>query len=151
MAVGRSTSGGLALYPWRREAHGTRHIRWNLAIREEHDEIFTEVTKWDTKVVDGYAREGIYVTGSWLEKARWDMTSNSLEDSRPKEMFVIMPVINCKAGLQSEKEEANFYICPTYYVPTRRPHDIFPAQLRTRHPPAKWVLGGVALILDIGQ
>merc|ERR1719395_190930 len=63
-------------------------------------QVFTEVTKRDAKAVDGYAREGVYVTGFWLEGARWDMTSNSLEDSRPKEMFVIMPVINCKAGLQ---------------------------------------------------
>ena len=26
------------------------------------------------------------------------MTSNSLEDSKPKEMFTGMPVITCKAG-----------------------------------------------------
>merc|ERR1719409_1245821 len=114
-------------------------------------QVYTEVTKRDTKAVDGYAREGVYVTGFWLEGARWDMSSNSLEDSKPKEMFVMMPVINCKAGLASDKEEKNVYICPTYCVPTRRPHYVFPAQLRTRHPPAKWVLGGVALILDIGQ
>ena len=44
-----------------------------------------------------------------------------------KEMFVIMPVINCKAGLASDKEEKNIYICPTYCVPTRRPHYVFPA------------------------
>merc|ERR1712054_675853 len=56
-------------------------------------QVFTEGTKRDAKAVDGYAREGVYVTGFWLEGARWDMTSNSLEDSRPKEMFVIMPVI----------------------------------------------------------
>ena len=113
-------------------------------------QVFTEVTKQDPKAVDGYAREGVCVTGFGLEGARWDMISNSLEDSRPKEMFAIMPVINCKAGLQSEEEVKNFYICPTYCVPTRQPH-YFPAQLRTRHPQAKWVLGGVASILDVGQ
>merc|ERR1712139_654619 len=93
--------------------------------------------------------EGVYVTGFWLEGARWDTSSNSLEDSKPKEMFVIMPVINCKAGPVSDNEKG-LYICPCYCVPTRRPYYVFPAQLRTRHPAAKWVLAGVALILDIG-
>ena len=58
-------------------------------------QVFTEVTKREAKQVDGYAREGVYVTGFWLEGACWDMTSNSLEDSKLKEMFVMMPVINC--------------------------------------------------------
>ena len=38
-------------------------------------------------------------SGMYLEGARWDMTSNSLEDSKPKEMFTGMPVITCKAGV----------------------------------------------------
>lgn len=29
------------------------------------------------------------------------MTSNSLEDSKPKEMFTGMPVITCKAGISA--------------------------------------------------
>jgi hypothetical protein len=32
----------------------------------------------------------------------------------------------------------------------KRPFYVFPAQLRTKYPAAKWTLGGVALILDIG-
>lgn len=26
---------------------------------------------------------------------------------------------------------------------------VFPAQLKTKHPPAKWVIAGVAIILDV--
>jgi len=66
------------------------------------------------------------------------------------EMFTRMPVINCKAGMVQEKEDKNLYFCPTYCVPTRRPYFVFVAQLRTKQPAAKWVLAGVALILDIG-
>jgi len=113
-------------------------------------QVFTEVTKRDVKNIDTAAREGAFVTGLYLEGARWDMNANSLDDSKPKEMFTRMPVINCKAGLQNDKDEKNTYICPTYCVPTRRPYYVFPAQLKTKHPPAKWVLAGVALILDIG-
>lgn len=113
-------------------------------------QVFTEVTKREVKQVDAHAREGAFVTGVYLEGARWDMNSNSLEDSKPKEMFTRMPVINCKAGPVSDREDKNVYICPAYCVPTRRPYYVFPAQLRTKAPAAKWVLAGVALILDIG-
>jgi len=113
--------------------------------------VFTEVTKRiDPKSVDSAAREGAYVTGMYLEGARWDLNSNCLDDSRPKEMFTRMPVINCKAGLVPDKEDKNMYMCPTYCSVTRRPHFVFVAQLRTKQPAAKWVLAGVALILDIG-
>jgi len=113
-------------------------------------QVFTEVTKRE-KQVDSAAKEGAYCTGMFLEGARWDMTSNSLEDSRPKEMFVQMPIINCKAGMVAEKVDKNTYICPTYCVPTRRPYFVFAAQLRTKAPPDKWVLAGVAMILDIAM
>merc|ERR1719160_2091365 len=112
--------------------------------------VYTEVTKRDVKQIDAHAREGAFVSGMYLEGARWDMNANSLEDSKPKEMFTRMPVVNCKAGPVSDKEDKNSYICPTYCVPTRRPYYVFPAQLRTRTTAAKWVLAGVALILDIG-
>jgi len=113
-------------------------------------QVFTEVTKRDAKSVDAAARDGAYCSGMFLEGARWDLNSNCLEESKPKEMFFKMPVINCRAGLASDREEKNIYICPSYCVPTRRPWFVFPAQLRTKHPPAKWILGGVALILDVG-
>merc|ERR550514_1028391 len=99
-------------------------------------QVFTEVTKRETKQIDAHAREGAFVTGMYLEGARWDMNANSLEDSKPKEMFTRMPVVNCKAGPVSDKEDKNSYVCP--------------AQLRTRAFAGKWVLAGVALILDIG-
>jgi len=113
-------------------------------------DVFTEVTKREPKQVDSGARDGCYVTGMWLEGARWDVSNNCLEESKPKEMFSKMPVINCKAGIASEREEKNVYFCPTYCTPGRRPNFVFAAQLRTKYPPQKWVLGGVAIILDIG-
>jgi len=124
----------------------------NMKLELDRLQVFTEVTKrLDPKMVDSLAREGAYVTGMYLEGARWDANANCLEDSRPKEMFTRLPVINCKAGIQQEKEDKNVYMCPTYCVPTRRPHFVFVAQLRTRQPAAKWVLAGVAIILDIGN
>ncbi|CAK0838245.1 unnamed protein product [Prorocentrum cordatum] len=114
-------------------------------------QVFTEVQKKEAKDVEAHSREGAFVTGMFLEGARWDTTSMSLEDSKPKEMFTKMPVINCKAAMAQDKSDKNTYICPTYCVPTRRPYFVFSAQLRTKTShPDKWTLAGVAMILDIG-
>merc|ERR1719171_1560681 len=112
-------------------------------------QVFTEVTKRDKARVESASRDGAYVDGMFLEGARWDPNGGTLDESKPKEMFCRMPVINCKAGPATDNEKG-VYICPTYCTPGRRPYFVFAAQLRTKHPAAKWVLGGVALILDIG-
>jgi len=112
-------------------------------------QVFTDVTKRGPKQIEATSRDGAYVTGMFLEGARWDMNSNCLEESKPKEMFCSMPVINAKAGLATDSEKG-VYMCPTYCTPMRRPNFVFAAQLRTKFPAGKWVLAGVALILDIG-
>jgi dynein heavy chain len=112
-------------------------------------QVFTDVTKREPKQVDSHAKEGAYVQGMFLEGARWDSTANSVEDSKPKEMAVLMPVIVCKAGPMSDKVDKNSYVCPTYATPIRRPYFVFPAQLRTKALPDKWTLAGVAMILDM--
>jgi dynein heavy chain len=112
-------------------------------------QVYTEVTKKEPKQVEAAARDGAFVQGMFLEGARWEIASQSLEDSRPKEMAVLLPVVLCKAGPMAEKVDKNSYICPTYCVPTRRPYFVFPAQLRTKAPSDKWVLAGVAIILDM--
>merc|ERR1719271_1907102 len=43
-------------------------------------QVFTEVTKRDAKAVDAAARDGAFVSGLFLEGARWDMNANCLEE-----------------------------------------------------------------------
>jgi dynein heavy chain len=119
-------------------------------------DVLTEMTKKSPKQVDAAAKVGsYYVFGMFLEGARWDMQSNQIEESRPKEMFSPMPVMIARAdakgpGSASEKHCRDKYICPVYAITTRRPYYIFPAQMRTKEPYQKWILAGVAIILDIG-
>jgi dynein heavy chain len=114
--------------------------------------VVTDVTKREKIHIDSAAREGAYVTGVFLEGARWDIATNSLEESRPKELFCPMPVIHCRAVLEEEvKDSKNVYVCPTYATTKRRPYYVFSAQLKTKAPAAKWAMAGVALVLDIGQ
>jgi dynein heavy chain len=112
--------------------------------------VYTEVTKKDDpKKMEAKSKQGVYVTGLFLEGARWDKSTGSMEDSFPKVMAEMMPIINCTANLALDKADKNSYICPTYSVPIRRPWFVFSAQLRTKAPPDKWVLAGVAMILDM--
>jgi dynein heavy chain len=62
-----------------------------------------------------------------------------------------MPVVNCRAAPvpADGKDDKQAYICPVYKTDSRGATYVFPAQLKTKAPPAKWVLAGVALILDV--
>lgn len=94
-------------------------------------------------------REGAYVFGLQIEGARWDL-SGGLEESEPKKQFSVVPVVNCKAYQRPEnKEEKGIYPCPVYKTGKRGATYVFTAQLKTKHPPQKWILAGVAGILDV--
>lgn len=62
-----------------------------------------------------------------------------------------MPVVNCRAvPLAAEgKEDKSVYQCPVYMTVARGATYVFTAQLKTKFNPDKWVLAGVALIMDV--
>ena len=62
----------------------------------------------------------------------------------------MVPVVNCKPALLVEgKEEKGVYKCPVYMNESRGKTYVFEAQLKTKHPPLRWTLAGVAMILDV--
>lgn len=98
------------------------------------------------------ARKGVYVYGLSLEGARWDMVSNTLEASRPKVMFSPMPVVNMKVTMVSPKEKYAMFRCPLYQTRERGPGThLLDIDVRTKLSRDKWILAGVALILDVGD
>lgn len=102
--------------------------------------------------VEGGARDGAYISGLSLQGARWDNVGAVLERSKPKEMFCKMPIINVQARA-ADRVAADivngFYVCPCYKTEQRGPTFVFCAQLKTKAPSGKWVLAGVALIMDV--
>ncbi|EFC48546.1 hypothetical protein NAEGRDRAFT_55628 [Naegleria gruberi] len=111
--------------------------------------LVAEVTKkYAVDEIEQSAREGAYVTGMFLEGAGWDPKKNHLIDSKLKDLHPRMPIIHIKA-VQNEKSDPNsFYDCPVYRTPDRGPDYIFTCKLKTRDHPSKWIMGGVAMILD---
>uniref|UniRef100_A0A7S1YQU1 Dynein heavy chain C-terminal domain-containing protein n=1 Tax=Ditylum brightwellii TaxID=49249 RepID=A0A7S1YQU1_9STRA len=135
--------------------------------------IETHVTSmWDVSEVNAYAEDGTYIHGLFIEGARWPKgeeasdtyvvsgtkCAGSLFDSRLKELIPPMPVIYVKAvPIQSHWEASSvgflrgdpeIFECPVYTTSFRGPTYIFLATLKSDVPPSKWVLGGVALMLQ---
>jgi len=111
--------------------------------------IVTEVTKkMEVADITAPLREGAYINGLNLEGARWDVQNTCLETSKPREMFCPMPIIVAKAAIVT-RVESNIFSCPVYKTQQRGPTYVFSANLKTKSIPAKWVLAGVVLIMDI--
>lgn len=73
--------------------------------------ISTEIQKKSVEEIDSYGKDGSYVYGFIIEGARWDMQGGTLDESKPKEMFSVLPVVLCKALLQPAegKEDKSLY------------------------------------------
>ncbi|KAG3225312.1 Dynein heavy chain 1, axonemal [Phytophthora cactorum] len=62
---------------------------------------------------------GCYMTGLFLEGARWDRISHSLVDPLPKELFARMPVVHLLPIQDRQAPQSGIYRCPVYKILTR--------------------------------
>ena len=108
-----------------------------------------EVTKKHPGEVPQNMREGAFIHGLFMEGARWDVNIGSIAESQLKELYPNMPVMFIKAITQDKQETRNLYECPVYKTRQRGPTYIWTFNLKTKERPSKWVLAGVALLLQI--
>eukprot|EP00949_MAST-11_sp_MAST-11-sp1_P003677 g3677.t1 len=108
----------------------------------------TDMTK-KVKVdeIEAPSRDGAYINGFFMDGARWNLSGGIIEAARPKEMFCTMPVINVRS-VASEKADRKCFQCPCYKTSQRGPTFIFVAQVKTKSAPARWIMAGVAMLLD---
>jgi dynein heavy chain len=98
---------------------------------------------------DGQPRDGVLVSGLFLDGARWDAPAGSLVDPSASEARQPMPNMQVRTVLQEKLAlRASCYACPVYQTARRARTYVFAASLPTVEPAAKWVLAGVALLLD---
>ena len=108
-----------------------------------------EVTKKHKEEMTQPPKEGAFIHGLYMEGARWDININSIADSYLKDLNPAMPVMFIKAVTQDKAELRNLYECPVYKTRERGHTYIWTFNLKTREKPSKWVLAGVAMLLQI--
>jgi len=105
------------------------------------------------------AEDGVYISGLYLEGARWDKTSKTLEDPTPTVLHNKMPVIWIKPMKSSEVPAASeSYATPLYRVSSRKgvlsttghsTNFITMVNLPTKQPASHWVRRGVAMLTQL--
>ncbi|KAL1493068.1 hypothetical protein ABEB36_011203 [Hypothenemus hampei] len=108
-----------------------------------------DVTKKQKEEFTSAPKDGAYVHGLHMEGARWDVQAGIIMDSKLKELYPPMPVINVKAITQDKQDLRNMYECPVYKTKTRGPTYVWTFNLKTKDKSSKWTLAGVALLLQI--
>jgi|JI61114BRNA_FD_contig_51_2031946_length_770_multi_2_in_0_out_0_1 dynein heavy chain len=132
--TGKPIGGGQIEPPWSLD-----DVVYSTTVKEKDQEQIKEGRDKDV--------EGVYVRELILEGARW--WKNSLESSRPREMFAPLPLLHVTAiNKKKSGDDKSVYSCPVYkYAKRTDKYLIFRVNLNSEtDPPSKWKLKGVALL-----
>jgi dynein heavy chain len=100
-------------------------------------------------------KEGAYVSGLYLEGAKWNLEGQCLCEPEPMELYWPMPNIHFKPVKDKKKAKTNVYSSPCYYYPVRegtreRPSFMFYIDLKSGdYGQEFWIKRGTALLLSI--
>ncbi|GAA6224990.1 dynein heavy chain 11, axonemal-like isoform X1 [Lates japonicus] len=94
-------------------------------------------------------REGAYIHGLFMDGARWDTPSGVISEAVLRDLTPAMPVLYARAVPAEEQELKGTYECPVYRTKQRGSTYVWTLHLRTKQPPAKWIVAGVALLLSV--
>ncbi len=64
-------------------------------------------------------KDGCYISGLFVEGARWDHARFVLTESRPKELYTDMPVMLLLPEANRKPPTEGIYDCPVYKTLTR--------------------------------
>ena len=62
---------------------------------------------------------GCYIYGLFIEGARWSKDEHKLAESRPKELYTDMPVMQLIPAENRKEPDSGIYVCPMYKTLTR--------------------------------
>ncbi|KAF4667711.1 Dynein heavy chain 10, axonemal [Perkinsus chesapeaki] len=118
--------------------------------------LYTQVTRMtNPQEVTEPLEFGTYIEGLYLEGARWDMDHGELTWQNPKQLVILMPLIQIIPVEAARLKLRESLPTPVYLTPKRRDAMgnglVFEANLRTREHPSVWILQGVALFLNTDQ
>ena len=112
----------------------------------------------EENITEPPAEGGAYMSGLFLEGAKWDYSKGCLGEPAPMELHSAMPVIYFKpieTKKKASKDNKELYTCPCYLYPIRtgsreRPSFMLPVELASgEKAPDDWVKRGTALLLSL--
>ncbi|KPI89108.1 putative dynein heavy chain [Leptomonas seymouri] len=101
--------------------------------------------------------KGALVYGLYMEGARWDPELHSLVESRPKELYVEVPMLLLDPVVNRARNPQD-YVCPVYKTLTRAgtlsttghsTNFVLPIEIPTQVPPSHWIERGVACVVAL--
>lgn len=76
------------------------------------------------------------------------LQAGTITDARLQELTPAMPVVFIKAIPDDKQDTRGLYPCPLYKTRQRGPTYVWTLNLKSKENPSKWVLAGVALLLQ---
>jgi dynein heavy chain len=114
---------------------------------------FTVTDKSHTEIKEP-PDDGVYIHGLFMEGARWDASEHSIADSRPRELYTMLPVMWLLPVAERKAPTSGVYKCPVYKILSRQgtlsttghsTNFVLFVELPTKPEPSKWIKAGVAL------
>jgi len=113
------------------------------------------IMPWPEKDCPGPPKEGVYINNLYLEGAGWDEENVCLQEPKPMELIVTLPLIHFKPAEIKKKQPKGFYDCPCYMYPIRtgsreRPSYTITVQLKSGNSEQEhWIKRGTAILLSL--
>jgi dynein heavy chain len=75
---------------------------------------FVQVDHLTMEIIKAPPEDGCYIRGLFLEGARWEYTKHVLADSRPKELYIDLPIMWLNPKQFRKPSTSGIYQCPVY-------------------------------------
>jgi len=99
-------------------------------------------------------QDGVYISGLFMDGARWDVKDHLVRDSHFGELFSLMPILHFRPEVNHVLKKG-LYVCPVYKTSTRAgqlsttgmsTNFVLAVELPVDIAPETWILKGVACL-----